>query len=59
MGLEYAQKLRLGIEAELADFVEQERPAMGELRTVIDQLETQVEAGLWPLPTYREMLVLK
>ena len=38
---------------------EKVRPAMAELRTVIDQLETQVEAGLWPLPTYREMLVLK
>jgi glutamine synthetase len=35
------------------------RPAMAELRAVVDQLELSVEAGLWPLPTYREMLVLK
>ena len=35
------------------------RPAMAELRAVVDQLEQSVEAGLWPLPTYREMLVLK
>jgi glutamine synthetase len=35
------------------------RPAMNELRNTIDLLETQVEASLWPLPTYRELLVLK
>ena len=35
------------------------RPAMADMRVVIDQLETHIEAGLWPLPTYREMLVLK
>ncbi len=35
------------------------RPAMEELRGVIDALESQVEATLWPVPTYREMLVLK
>ena len=35
------------------------RPAMAELRVVVDQLEQAVDAGLWPLPTYREMLVLK
>jgi glutamine synthetase len=38
---------------------EKVRPAMADLRSVIDQLESQVEAGVWPLPTYREMLVLK
>jgi glutamine synthetase type III len=32
---------------------------MAELRTVVDQLESTVDAGQWPLPTYREMLVLK
>jgi glutamine synthetase len=35
------------------------RPAMAELRTVVDLLEQSVEAGLWPLPSYRDMLVLK
>ena len=35
------------------------RPAMAELRTVVDLLEATVDAALWPLPTYREMLVLK
>jgi glutamine synthetase len=35
------------------------RPAMGELRTIVDELETQTTADLWPLPTYREMLFIK
>ncbi len=35
------------------------RPAMAELRSVVDQLELAVAADMWPLPTYREMLVLK
>jgi glutamine synthetase len=35
------------------------RPAMAELRIVVDQLEATVGAEVWPLPTYREMLVLK
>jgi len=35
------------------------RPAMAEVRTLADQLETQVAADLWPLPSYREMLMLK
>jgi glutamine synthetase len=35
------------------------RPAMAELRTIVDLLEQSVDAGLWPLPSYREMLVLK
>jgi glutamine synthetase len=35
------------------------RPAMAELRTVVDLLEQSVDAGLWPLPSYRDMLVLK
>jgi len=35
------------------------RPAMAELRAVVDLLESTVDAALWPLPTYREMLVLK
>jgi len=35
------------------------RPAMAEVRALADLLETQVAADLWPLPTYREMLMLK
>jgi len=33
--------------------------AVGDLREIIDELETRVSADLWPVPTYREMLVLK
>ncbi len=35
------------------------KPAMAELRTVVDNLETLVAADLWPLPTYRDLLFLK
>jgi glutamine synthetase len=35
------------------------KPAMAELRTVVDTLETIVAADLWPLPTYRDLLFLK
>jgi glutamine synthetase len=35
------------------------KPAMAELRTVVDVLETLVAADLWPLPTYRDLLFLK
>ncbi len=35
------------------------RPAMAALRAVVDQLESQVAADLWPLPTYRDLLFLK
>ncbi|HSR16000.1 MAG TPA: glutamine synthetase type III, partial [Gemmatimonadales bacterium] len=35
------------------------RPAMAEVRGLADQLETIVAADLWPLPTYRELLMLK
>jgi glutamine synthetase len=34
-------------------------PAMTDLRTAADTLETMVADDLWPLPTYREMLFLK
>jgi glutamine synthetase len=33
-------------------------PAMVELRTHADLLESLVEDDLWPLPKYREMLFL-
>jgi glutamine synthetase len=35
------------------------KPAMDDLREVVDTLETQVSAEFWPLPTYSEMLFLK
>jgi glutamine synthetase len=35
------------------------KPAMTELRSVVDTLETIVAADLWPLPTYRDLLFLK
>ncbi len=31
-------------------------PAQGALREVVDELETVVADGLWPLPKYRELL---
>ncbi|HJR16470.1 MAG TPA: glutamine synthetase III [Gemmatimonadales bacterium] len=35
------------------------KPAMAQLRSVVDTLETLVAADLWPLPTYRDLLFLK
>jgi len=35
------------------------KPAMAQVRTYGDALETQVASDLWPLPTYREVLFLK
>jgi glutamine synthetase len=35
------------------------KPAMAQLREVVDTLETLVAADLWPLPTYRDLLFLK
>jgi glutamine synthetase len=35
------------------------KPAMAQLRSYADALETHVSADLWPLPTYRELLFLK
>jgi len=34
-------------------------PAMQALRAVADELETIVDARLWPLPTYAEMLFIR
>jgi glutamine synthetase len=34
-------------------------PAMQALRTTADELETVVDARLWPLPTYAEMLFMR
>jgi glutamine synthetase len=35
------------------------KPAMADLRVVVDTLETLIAADLWPLPTYRDLLFLK
>jgi glutamine synthetase len=35
------------------------QPAMLEVRGYADQFEQRVAADLWPLPTYREMLLIK
>jgi glutamine synthetase len=35
------------------------KPAMAELREVVDTLEQHVSAEIWPLPTYRDLLFLK
>jgi glutamine synthetase len=34
-------------------------PAMHALRATADELETVVDAGLWPIPTYAEMLFMR
>lgn len=34
-------------------------PAMNAVRTAADELETIVDANLWPLPTYAEMLFMR
>ena len=34
-------------------------PAMNELREIGDQLEMMMPHGVWPFPTYREMLFIK
>ena len=34
-------------------------PAMAKVREVVDTLETLIDADLWPLPSYAEMLFLK
>ncbi len=34
-------------------------PAMNDLRETADQIEGLVPHGMWPLPTYREMLFIK
>ncbi len=35
------------------------RPAMSELRSICDNLETIIPRDLWPIPTYREMLSMR
>ncbi len=35
------------------------RPALGDLRGAVDQLELLIASDLWPFPTYRDMLPIK
>ena len=35
------------------------RPAMAELRSAADTLEAVIPADLWPMPSYRDMLILQ
>jgi glutamine synthetase len=44
------------VEVEARAFVDHVIPAQGELRAVVDELETLVSDELWPLPKYRELL---
>ena len=36
-----------------------EPSSLSDLREVVDALEQEIPADLWPLPTYREMLHVK
>ncbi|MGV6813544.1 MAG: glutamine synthetase type III, partial [Phycisphaerales bacterium] len=45
--------------AQSADCRDHLVPAMGELRALGDRLEALVDAKLWPLPTYHDMLSLR
>ena len=47
------------VEKQAAAYRDMVVPAMGEVRAVADKLETMVDAKIWPLPTYAEMLFLK
>ncbi len=54
-----AQAAKIGDAAEQADhFKANVIPAMNQLRSYADQLETITDARLWPLPSYAEMLFL-
>jgi glutamine synthetase len=46
-------------EAKAKSYRDDVLPAMGALRTVVDELETMVAADLWPLPTYAQMLFMR
>lgn len=46
--------------AKHAQFIKSKvRPAMAALRETADELERRTAADLWPLPTYRDLLILK
>jgi glutamine synthetase len=55
-----AQKQACDDDFEQARYIQSKLlPLMDELRQLGDELETQVAADLWPLPSYREILFIK
>jgi glutamine synthetase len=48
-----------GSEAHMAHCANSLLPLMGELRAAVDALESLVDDGAWPLPTYQEMLFIR
>ena len=48
-----------GSEAHMAHCATSLLPLMGELRAAVDALESLVDDGAWPLPTYQEMLFIR
>ena len=48
-----------GAEKHAQSYREDVLPAMVALRQTADELETIVDAKLWPLPTYAEMLFVR
>ncbi|CAG0983964.1 glutamine synthetase [Phycisphaerales bacterium] len=48
-----------GVHEHAGQIRDQVRPAMGALRELADELETRVPRDLWPIPSYREMLVIR
>jgi glutamine synthetase len=48
-----------GVEAHLRHCVDGLLPAMTAIREAVDGLELLIDDGLWPLPTYQEMLFVR
>jgi glutamine synthetase len=48
-----------GSEAQAESYRDDVIPAMNAVRAAADELETLVDADLWPLPTYAEMLFMR
>jgi len=48
-----------GAEAQAKTYRDLVIPAMGKVREAADKLETIVDADIWPLPTYAEMLFMR
>ncbi|MCC5785884.1 MAG: glutamine synthetase III [Phycisphaerales bacterium] len=58
--LDEADNTRIEDTTEMAQYIKSKiHPLMTELRTLGDELETQVASDLWPLPSYRELMFLK
>ncbi|MDX2133112.1 MAG: glutamine synthetase III [Planctomycetota bacterium] len=48
-----------GVRAHATHVRDAVRPALAEVREAVDALEARVPRDLWPIPTYREMLVIR